>query len=203
MRLTLINLFQRFLHKIAFVAPGGFSLRPWLHRLRGVKIGKNVWISQYVFIEEQHPGAVTIEDNATIGLRTSIVAHMYYGPKQSGEHAGPVIIEHDVYVGPHCVILPNVRIGHGAVIRAGTVVSRNVPPGVLWGTASPGPLAFVTIPMTHGTTYEAFVGGLRPIRTRACSRPHDPTGEAVSLEAFHNPQISDPDGEPVSLPPKP
>jgi acetyltransferase-like isoleucine patch superfamily enzyme len=38
-----------------------------------------------------------------------------------------MIVESDGFIGPHCVILPNVRIGEGAVIRAGTVASRNVP----------------------------------------------------------------------------
>jgi hypothetical protein len=34
--------------RIAFVAPGGQSLRPWLQRLRGVVMGRNVWIGQFV-----------------------------------------------------------------------------------------------------------------------------------------------------------
>jgi acetyltransferase-like isoleucine patch superfamily enzyme len=160
------NLFQRILHKIAAIAPGGFSLRPRLHRLRGVKLGNNVWISQFVYIDELHPDAVTIKDNCTIGLRTSIFTHFYYGPKRSIEHAGPVVIEEDVFIGPHSVILPNVRIGRGAVIKAGSVVSRNVPPGVLWGSPSAEPIARVTVPMTMEHTYEEFVSGLRPIRKR-------------------------------------
>jgi hypothetical protein len=45
---------------IEFSVPGGYRLRPFLHRMRGVKIGKNVWISQYVYIDELHPDAVTI-----------------------------------------------------------------------------------------------------------------------------------------------
>jgi hypothetical protein len=45
---------------MAFLFPGGDTLRPWLHRRRGVKIGKNVWISQYVYIDELHPEALTI-----------------------------------------------------------------------------------------------------------------------------------------------
>lgn len=160
------NVYQRTLHKIASVAPGGYSLRPWLHRLRGVKVGHNVWISQYVYIDELHPDAVTIEDNCTIGLRTSIFTHFYFGPKRSNAPVGPVVIERDVFIGPHCVILPNVRIGRGAVIKAGTVVSRNVPPGVMYGLPSPEPLARVTVPLTNEHSYEEFVRGLRPIRKR-------------------------------------
>src|SRR5579871_2019095 len=117
------SIFQRILHKIAFVAPGGSSIRPWLHRMRGVKVGKNVWISQYVYIDELHPEAVTIGDNCSIGLRVSIFAHFYWGGKRSIDEAGPVVIENDVFIGPHVVILPNVHVGHGAVIKAGTALT--------------------------------------------------------------------------------
>jgi acetyltransferase-like isoleucine patch superfamily enzyme len=162
----LYEIFQRILNKFAAAIPGGYWLRPRLHRVRGVKIGENVWISQYVYIDELHPEAVTIGNNCTIGLRVSIFSHFYYGPKRSIEHAGPVVIEDDVFIGPHCVILPNVRIGRGAVIKAGTVVTHNVPPGVFWGSPPAAPLARVGVPMTPQYTYEEFVSGLKPIRSR-------------------------------------
>ncbi|MEP6663644.1 MAG: acyltransferase [Verrucomicrobiota bacterium] len=40
----------------------------------------------------------------------------------------PVIIEDDVWIGPNATILKGVRIGSGAVIEAGSMVSRDVPP---------------------------------------------------------------------------
>jgi acetyltransferase-like isoleucine patch superfamily enzyme len=155
---------QRLLHKLAFVAPGGYSVRPFLHRLRGVTIKDRVWISQYVYIDELHPDAVYIGRNSSIGLRTSIFTHFYWGPKRSGDAAGKVVIEDDVFIGPHCVVLPNVKIGKGAVIQAGTVVSRDVPPGVLWGHPKAEPLARAEVPLTPGFEYEQFVKGLKPIR---------------------------------------
>jgi hypothetical protein len=44
--------------KIAFVAPKEFILRRQLHRFRGVVVGDNVWISQFVYIDELHPADV-------------------------------------------------------------------------------------------------------------------------------------------------
>lgn len=162
------NILQRLFHKLAFSAPGGSSVRPWLHRWRGVQIGQNVWISQQVYIDELYPAAVTIGDNSTIGFRTSIFTHLHWGAKRDlASDAGPVIIEKDVFIGPHCVILPNVRIGEGAVVKAGTVVTRNVPPFTFWGTDSAGPLARVTVPLSRNHEYQAFVDGLRPIRRRS------------------------------------
>jgi acetyltransferase-like isoleucine patch superfamily enzyme len=159
-----INLFQRFLNRIAYFIPGGYRIRPFIHHLRGVHIGSNVWISRYVYIDELHPEAVIIGDNSNIGLRTSIFTHFYWGPRRTTEHAGKVHIDENVFIGPHCVILPNVHIGKGAVIQAGTVVSRDVPSETLWGPPKSGPIARVTVPLTHNYSYEEFIKGLRPIR---------------------------------------
>lgn len=153
---------------LAYVSPGGGSLRPFLHRLRGVKVGKSVWIGQYVWIDALHPEAVIISDNCTIGHRTSIMAHTL-------GHQGEVLIEDSVFIGPQCVILPNVRIGRGAVVKAGTVVTRNVPPATLWGPPAAGPLARVTVPLIQAHTYEEFVSGLRPIRRGRARKPGDST----------------------------
>jgi len=67
-----IDFFQRFLNRIVYFMPGGYSIRPFIHRLRGAHIGRNVWISRYVYIDELHPEVVIIGDNSSIGLRTSI-----------------------------------------------------------------------------------------------------------------------------------
>src|SRR5215208_3628387 len=80
---VLHNVVQRILQQVAYIAPGGSSLRPLLHRWRGVNIGKDVWLSQQVYIDELHPDKVTIGDNVSIGLRTSIFTHFYWGSKKS------------------------------------------------------------------------------------------------------------------------
>jgi len=165
------EIFARFLHKLAFVAPGGVSVRPWLHRLRGVKIGKRVFIAQFVYIDDLHPEEVTIGDNCTIGLRSTIFTHFYWGPRRPQSN-GRVIIENNVFVGPHCVILPNVKIGEGAVIKAGTVVSTNVPPHTFWGLPPAEALGEVTVPLTEEHTYEEFVRGVR-LRGRRHPRAGD------------------------------
>jgi len=154
------NLVRRLFHILAFLGPGGGTLRPWLHRLRGVGIGKRVWISHFVYIDDLHPEEVSIGDNCTIGLRTSIFVHLYWD-SQATEKIGKVVIGKDVFIGPHCVILPNVTIGEGAVIKAGTVVSRNVPPHTFWGSPSAESLGIATVPLTPDHTYEEFVQGIR------------------------------------------
>jgi hypothetical protein len=60
------HILSKLLSKLAFVAPGGDSLRPLLQRWRGVNIGNRVWISQFVYIDELHPENVAIGDNSSI-----------------------------------------------------------------------------------------------------------------------------------------
>jgi acetyltransferase-like isoleucine patch superfamily enzyme len=81
-----------------------------------------------------------------VALELQIGAHVLIAPgcfitdHVHGRHRGrlidsqgvecrPVRIEDDVWIGAHAVILPGVTIGHGAVIGAGAVVTRDVAPG--------------------------------------------------------------------------
>jgi acetyltransferase-like isoleucine patch superfamily enzyme len=45
--------------------------------------------------------------------------------------AKPVVIEDDVFIGMQCLILKGVHLGAGCVIGAGSVVSRDVPAGMI------------------------------------------------------------------------
>lgn len=160
-----VELLKRLFGKIAMVAPGGYTLRPWLHKKRGVTIGDNVWISQYVYIDEIHPEKIVIKDNVTIGLRCTIFAHFYLGDHCLDEESGCVVIEEDVFIGPNCTILSGVTIGAGAVLVAGSVVTRSVPPGTLYGPAPSKPLARITHPLTSGgkVEYDRFLFGLKKL----------------------------------------
>jgi acetyltransferase-like isoleucine patch superfamily enzyme len=152
------------LSRLALFVPGGSGVRPRLQRWRGVAVGRNVWIGLYVYIDDLHPEALSIGSNCTIGIRTSIITHFYWGAKQPMSN-GKVVIEDDVFVGPHCVILPNVTIGEGAVIQAGSIVTRSVPPRTFWGPPSSGPLGLATVPLTAEHGFAAFLSGIRPLPT--------------------------------------
>jgi tetrahydrodipicolinate N-succinyltransferase len=125
----------------------------------------------YVYLDELHPESLTIGNNCTIGNRTSIITHFYWGPRQK-ESNGRVVIEDNVFLGPHCVILPNVTIGEGAVIHAGTVVTRSVPPHTFGGPPPSGPLGIATVPLTSKHGYGEFLRGLRAFSSEQDNTHH-------------------------------
>ena len=110
----------RLLQELAMHVPGGASIRVKLHRWRGVEIGRNVWIGYQVMLETGYPNLIHIGDNVFVSMRVTILAHFR---EQSG-----VWIENGVFIGPCACILPNVRLGEGCVVTAGSVVTANVPP---------------------------------------------------------------------------
>ena len=99
------------------------SLRTFLHSLTGTKIGKNVFIGSYTFIDDQYPELITIEDHVVISYRCTIISH-----DGSKSIVSPVTIKRNAYIGACATILPGVIIGENAVIGAGTTVTKDVPP---------------------------------------------------------------------------
>ncbi|MEP7341837.1 MAG: acyltransferase [Acidobacteriota bacterium] len=80
-----------------------------------VEIGRNCMIGPYCYITDANHGTAmdTIVKNQIMKAR-------------------PVIIEDDVWLGAGVSVLPGVRIGRGAVIGAGAVVTKDVPANAIY-----------------------------------------------------------------------
>jgi acetyltransferase-like isoleucine patch superfamily enzyme len=112
------------------------GIRIWLHRKRGVKIGKNVHIGPAVTIDDVYPNFVIIEDGVSIAGQNFILTHnkpMEYHQHLSESFLGPVIIKRNAWVAINVVILPGVTIGEGAIVASGAVVAKDVPANTLVG----------------------------------------------------------------------
>lgn len=126
------DLKNRVLQLVARLAPGATTLRVRCHRWRGVKIGQDVFIGSDVMIETSYPHLVSIGNDISIGLRTTIIGHFRSSEEEKRKIANPdhvtVRIKDHVYLGPGSIIMPNVTIGEGAVVAAGSVINRSVEP---------------------------------------------------------------------------
>ena len=95
-------------------------------------IGPNTHLSHYVNIR---PGKLMrIGRDVRIGQFVSIIGDNHVFDRtdipifMQGVQTTDVIIEDDVWIGAHAVVLPGVMIGRGSVIGAGAVVTKNIPP---------------------------------------------------------------------------
>ncbi|MGO9138306.1 MAG: acyltransferase [Syntrophales bacterium] len=149
---------NRILQHLARFLPGAMTLRVLFHRWRGVRIGNDVWIGYDSILETSHPHLISIGDRVLISIRTMIIAH-FHGSK--GVH-----IEDDVWIGPGAIILPNVTIGRGAVVSAGSVVTASISPNTLVQGNPARPIAKCGVPLGMETPIKEFLLHLRPLKKR-------------------------------------
>lgn len=104
-----------------------------------IEIGDRVSLNADVYVNADIGGRIKIGDHTLIGpgvmMRTTnhITLDMDRPIWQQGSAAGEIIIESDVWIGAGAVLLRNVRVGRGAVVAAGAVVTRDVDPGTIVG----------------------------------------------------------------------
>jgi acetyltransferase-like isoleucine patch superfamily enzyme len=99
---------------------------------KNVKIGQNVKISSHTFICE----GVTIEDNVFIGHNVSFINDKY--PRSTNAEGQlqteddwkviPTLVKRGASIGTSSTILCGVTIGENAIVGAGSVVTKDVPP---------------------------------------------------------------------------
>jgi len=145
---------NRNLRRLYKMVPGFlFPLKPVILKKLLKKYGKDLRIGGNVNLINDN---ITIGDNVFIGDRTTIAGivpvtigdNVMFGPEvmiRGGDHnfsvvgkpmaevktGGinlPIIIEDDVWIGTRVIILKGVKICEGAIVGAGSLVTREVPP---------------------------------------------------------------------------
>ena len=53
--------------------------------------------------------------------------------EQTGGAEAEIVLEEDVWLGVNVVVLKGVRIGRGAIVAAGAIVTKDVPSYEIWG----------------------------------------------------------------------
>lgn len=83
-----------------------------------------------VMLDVMFPEKISVGRNTVIGYNTTILAHEYLIKEY---RLGNVHIGNEVMIGANTTILPGVTIGDGAIVSAGTLVHKDVPPGAFVG----------------------------------------------------------------------
>ena len=146
---------NRLLQEIARIAPGASTLRVKLHRWRGVQIGDGAWIGYDSVLETSRPDLISIGRNVTISVRVTLIAH-FHGSEG-------ISIDDDVFIGPGAIVLPNVKVGRGAVVAAGSVVTTSVPPMTLVQGNPARPIAKCGVSLAQYAPLADFYRALRPL----------------------------------------
>jgi acetyltransferase-like isoleucine patch superfamily enzyme len=129
---------QKTLHILARFCIHG-DLRRALYRAMGVSIGRHAYVGMDTWLDDQFPELIVLEDDVVISFRVTVVVHddaRRMDRVEAGQLEGtvaPVILRRGCYLGAGALILPGVTVGEHAVVAAGAVVTRDVPPRVVVG----------------------------------------------------------------------
>jgi hypothetical protein ELI_0084 len=95
---------------------------------KNITVGKNVFINSGCCFQDQ--GGITIGDGALIGHQVVLATlnHDLNPERRKSMKAAPIVIGKNVWIGAHATVLAGVSIGDNAVIAAGAVVTKDVPP---------------------------------------------------------------------------
>lgn len=95
-----------------------------------LEIGSHCVINQDVILDAR--SGLQIGDNVSISEQVAIYTLEHDIDDPDFRTVGsPVVIEDYVYIGARALLLPGVRVGRGAVVAAGAVVTGDVPPYTL------------------------------------------------------------------------
>lgn len=100
---------------------------------KNITVGKNVFINAGCQFQDQ--GGVTLGDGVLMGHNV-VLATLNHDRDPAGRatmHPGPIVLGKNVWVGAHATLLPGVTVGDGAIVAAGAVVARDVPPNTVVG----------------------------------------------------------------------
>lgn len=127
-------------------------LRKLFYQLMGAKLGKNTFPCRRVevllpkglrlangvavgwFSELDARGGITVSHDTNISSHVKMItgSHDVDDPNFTADFR-PIHVGHHCWIGTGAVILQGVTIGDGAVVAAGAVVTKDIPPYEIWG----------------------------------------------------------------------
>lgn len=122
--------------------------RPALMRKLGCKVGQGCFIGDHVRIDSGHADMITLEDGVSIAGGTRLLCHQRdfsdycVGDDYNklGYIVKPIVLKKGCLIGMESFVLPGVTVGEGAIVGAGSLVTKDIP---AWTVATGRPARVV------------------------------------------------------------
>lgn len=110
-------------------------LRPFILRRMGCKVGKGCFIGDYVRVDTSHTDMIIIEDSVSIASGSRLLCHQRdfsdycVGDDymKLGYTEKPIHLKKGCLIGMESFVMPGVTVGDGAIIGAGSLVTKDIP----------------------------------------------------------------------------
>ena len=111
------------------------KLRPSLMRKMGCHVGRGCFIGDHVRIDAGHADMITLEDGVSVAGGSRLLCHQrdfrdyYVGSDYNalGYTIKPIVLKKGCLIGMESFVLPGVTVGEGAIVGAGSLVTKDIP----------------------------------------------------------------------------
>lgn len=111
------------------------KMRAKILRKMGCHVGEDVFIGDYVRVDTSHADMITIEDRVSIASGCRLLCHQRdfsdycVGDDymKLGYIVKPIVLKKGCLVGMESFVMPGVTIGEGAIVGAGSLVTKDIP----------------------------------------------------------------------------
>lgn len=125
---------------------------------KGLSVGKSTVINPECRLDGR--GGLDIGENVSISRETFILTLTHdYNNSDFNLVAKPVLIDDDAWLGIRSMVMPGVKIGKGAVVAAGSVVTKDVAPYDVVAGVPAKPVSERTKQQIKSVYYRPFMGG--------------------------------------------
>lgn len=111
------------------------KIRPILWRWMGAKVGKDCFIGYEVWVDMTNTELIEMEDHVHIANRCLLLCHQrdlsdyHIGDDYAklGYHKRKIVLKKGCLIGMNSMVMPGVTIGEGAIVGAGSLVTKDIP----------------------------------------------------------------------------
>lgn len=111
------------------------KIRPILWRWMGAKVGKDCFIGYEVWVDLTNTEFIEMEDHVHVANRCLLLCHQrdlsdyHIGDDYAklGYHKRKIVLKKGCLIGMNSMVMPGVTIGEGAIVGAGSLVTKDIP----------------------------------------------------------------------------